>query len=181
MNSTPDRDSVYNPYPVFKTPAPAAASRRGMSPRAKAGVAVGGVALAATAMVTWSQYETGQANADVRKAQITLQQTQADVALAQQQAAAAKTSGQETPAQTARRVALEKCIAAAGNGSGSVSDCANAYPVIDSTGAALNGSQNAASSTSDSTGSSPVGVVVLVGTGAVLVGGWAKKRLFRLS
>jgi hypothetical protein len=174
-----DRDSVYNPYPVFKTPAqaPAPAARGKLSPRAKAGVAVGGVALAATAMVTWSQYETGQADARVREAQITLQQSQINLALAQQQAQAAKASGQETPAQAARRVALEKCIAAAGTSYNGVADCASAYPAVDS--GVLNGSQNAASSTPSSTGSSPVGLVVLGATGAVFVGGWAKKRLTR--
>lgn len=179
MTANDRDDSVYNPYPVFKTPAPAPAPavRGKLSPRAKAGVAVGGVALAATAMVAWSQYETGQADAHVREAQIALQQSQVNLALAQQQAQQAKASGQETPAQAARRVALEKCIAAAGNGSGNIADCANAYPAVDSS--SLASSQNASSTSSATNPSSPVGLLVLGGTGAAVLVGWARKRVAR--
>jgi hypothetical protein len=175
MTQPEDRDSVYNTYGVWK---PAPAAKHKLSPRAKAGLAAGGVALASTAMFAWSQYETGQANASVAKAQIALEQTQADVQLEQQQAQQAKASGQETAAQKARREAIQACIAAAGNSFNGVSDCASAYPVVDSAGA-LNSSQSVASTTPTSGANSGTGLIVLGGLGAVAAFGWAKKRFAR--
>lgn len=183
MNARPT-DSVYNDpdtFPVWKEPqtAPAPAAGRKLSPRAKAGIAVGGVALAATTIVCWSQYETAQASADVAKAQIALEQQKLNLQLAEQQTQAAKASGQETPAQAARREAMEKCVAAAGDSYNGVSSCASAYPVIDPAGT-LNDTQATASSTPTGGGAgSPVGLVVLAGVGGVVAVGAVKKRLAR--
>lgn len=185
MNARPT-DSVYNnpDVPVW-TPdrfsaaqAPAPAAGRRLSPRAKAGIAVGSVALAATGIVCWSQYETAQANADVQKAQIALEQQKLNLQLAEQQAQAAKASGQETPAQAARRQAMEKCVAAAGDSYNGVSSCASAYPVIDPAGT-LNDTQATASTSPTGGASSPVGLIVLAGVGGVVAVGAVKKRLAR--
>lgn len=180
MNQPQDRDSVYNDYPVWKgahqQAAPAA--RHKLSPRAKAGIAAGGVVLASAGMFAWSQYETAQANADVAKAQIGLQQAQLNLQLAQQQAQQIKASGQESPAQKARREALQQCITAAGTSYNGVQDCAQAYPAVDSTGS-LNTAQDTASSTPASSSGSGAGLIVLGGVGLVVVGGWAKKKLAR--
>lgn len=185
MTITEDRDSVYNnaDVPVW-TPerfsaAPETHSKAKLSPRAKAGIAASGVVLAATGMFAWSQYETAQANADVQKAQIALQQEQLSLQLAQQQAQAAKTNGQETPAQVARRQALEKCITAAGTSYNGVQDCANAYPAIDSTGALTDAAPTASSTPTSDGASSPVGLIVLAGVGGVVAVGAVKKRFAR--
>lgn len=179
MNASPTDYSVYNDYPVRKeaVPQPRQTEQRGLSPRAKAGIAVGGVVLAATGMVCWSQYETAQANADVKKAQLSLQQAQVQLAIQQQAAQQAKASGQETPAQKARREALQQCIAAAGNSYNGVQDCANAYPATDST--ALNDTQATASSTPTGGTNSGTGLLVLGGAGVLVVGAWVKKRVLR--
>lgn len=176
MNQTQDRNSVYD-YPVWKSvaPAPAPAAKHKLSPRAKAGLAAGGVVLASAAMFAWSQYETAQTQAGVQKQQLALEQEQVQLAIEQQ---AAKADGQETPAQKARRQAIQACIAAAGSSYNGVADCASAYPAIDSTGA-LTGAQDTASSTSTNSNSSGAGLLVLGGIGVVGVAGWAKKRLAR--
>jgi|SRR5581483_2921065 len=179
MTPTQDRESVYNDYlwkPAPQAPAPAAKSK--LSPRAKAGVGAGGVILAATGMLAWSQYETAQTNAEVKKAQISLQQDQLNAQIEQQQAQAAKAAGQETPAQAARREAMEKCVAAAGSSYNGVADCAKAYPPVDPAGV-VSDTQTAASSTPTGGSNSPVGLVVLGATGAVVAVGWVKKRLAR--
>jgi hypothetical protein len=180
MNQPQDRASVYNDYPVRKesVPQPRQPEPRGLSPRAKAGIAAGGVVLAATGMIAWSQYETGQTNASVAKAQLALEQERLDLQIQQQENQAAKASSQETAAQKARREAVEKCVAAAGNSYNGVADCAQAYPAVDSTGA-LTSSQSVASATPTNGSSSGVGLVVLGGVGIFAAGGWAKKRLFR--
>lgn len=179
MNASPtDCTSVYNTYDVWKQPAAPAPQHRRLSPRAKAGIAVGGVALAATGIICWSQYETAQTNADVKKQQIALEQAQVQLQLQQQANQAAKTNGQETPAQKARREALQACITAAGTSYNGVADCASAYPAIDSTGA-LTDTQPTASSTPTGSPTSPVGLIVLGGTGVVVAAGWAKKKLAR--
>jgi hypothetical protein len=179
VNARPT-DSVYNDYPVFKTTAevPVPAASHKLSPRAKAGIGAGAVILAATGMVTWSQYETAQANAQVKTAQLSLEQTQLNLQLAQQQNQAAKTSGQETPAQKARREALQQCITAAGNSYNGVADCASAYPAVGA-GGELNTAQSVASSTPASSGGSGTGLVVLGAVGAVVLVGVMKKRLSR--
>jgi hypothetical protein len=177
----PDHDgSVYNTdYPVWK-PAPAAAPKHKLSPRAKAGIGVGSVALAAAGMFAWSQYETAQANDQVKQAQIALQQAQVNLVMLQQEAAAAKSAGQETPAQAARREAMEKCVADAASNYNGVADCASAYPVIDPTGT-LNDTQSTAASSPTSGGaSSPVGLVVIGAAGAMVGVGWVKKKLARV-
>ncbi|MCC9312079.1 hypothetical protein LN042_34330 [Kitasatospora sp. RB6PN24] len=183
-----DRDSVYNDpnqifdissVPSWKTPPLHGAHAPGfkLSSRAKAGIAAGGVVLAATGMIAWSNYSAAQANADVRKAQIALDAQRLDLQRQQQAAEAAKTQAQETDAQKARREAVQACVAKAGNTYNAISDCGKAFPVVDAPGM-TNTSQTVSAGKNDS-GSSEVGLIVLGALGAACTVGWAKKKFGR--
>jgi hypothetical protein len=185
----PANKSVYNDQyfdissvPSWKTPPGpplhgAYSENAKLSPRAKAGIAAGGVVLAATGMVAWSNYSAEQANADVRKAQIALEKDKVDLQRQQQQAAQAQQAGQETEAQKARREAVSACVAKA-SGFDAVSNCAKAFPEITSTT-----DMAATASTVNAAHGSPVpvsGLVALGAVGSVLAVSWVKKRLPRM-
>ncbi|MEU4301942.1 hypothetical protein [Kitasatospora aureofaciens] len=182
------RDSVYNDpayditsVPSWKTPPlhGAYAPNARMSPRMKAGVAVAGVVLVATGMVAWSQYASAEADADVRKAQIALDQAKVDLERQKQEASlaaeAAKTTGVETDAQKARREAVQACVAKASGAYGAVADCAKAYPAVDAPGM-VNTAQKVASSEGDDASNSGVGLAVLGVAGVAVAGGYLKKH-----
>lgn len=174
----PDRDSVYNDY-VWK-PAPQATHtpKNKLSPRAKAGIGAGAVVLAATGMVTWSNYSAAQARAEVQKEQVSLEQARLDLERQKQQADLAQAAEKETPAQKARREAVQACVAKAGNSFNGIADCGKAYPAVDSPGL-LNTAQSVGSAQSDGGSNSGVGVAVLGVVGAVVAVGWVKKRFAR--
>lgn len=175
----PDRDSVYNDY-VWK-PAPRTAhttNSKQLSPRAKAGIGAGAVVLAATGMVAWSNYSAAQANAEVQREQVSLEQSRLDLQRQKQDAELAQAAEKETPAQKARREAVQRCVAKAGSSFNGIADCGKAYPAVDTPGT-LNTAQSVAAATSDGGSHSGVGLVVLGGVGAVVAVGWAKKRLAR--
>lgn len=175
---SPYNDPAYNitTVPSWKSqapepPAPAAQ----LSPRAKAGLGLGVATLAAMGMFTWSQYETGQANAQVREQQIALDAGRLDLARQQQAAAVAQAASQESPAQKARRLAVEACVAKAGGNYGAISDCGQIYPQVGNP--ALADASSTVSTNSGSGSGSDVGLIVLGSLGAVLAVGWVKKRL----
>ncbi|MFD4904176.1 hypothetical protein [Kitasatospora purpeofusca] len=180
--------SVYNDpayditsVPSWKSPPlhGAYAPNARLSSRAKAGIGVGVVVLAATGMVAWSNYQAAQADAEVRRAQIALDASRVELELSKQQAETAKvqaeSAGQESPAQKARREAVQACVAKAGGGYGAIADCGKAFPAAVSPGMV-----NTASTASGEEGQdSPVPMVGLVVLGAVVAVtgyGWAKKR-----
>ncbi|MFF2630870.1 hypothetical protein ACFVUN_34545 [Kitasatospora griseola] len=179
-----EQQSVYNDpaydissVPSWKSPPlhGAYAPNAKLSPRAKAGIGVGAVVLAATGMVTWSNYAAAQADAEVRKAQIALDASRVELELSRQQA---ETGGQESPSQKARREAVQACVAKAGGGYNAVSDCGKAFPAEVSPGMVNTASAASAKGEQDA----PVPMAGLVVLGAVLAVtgyGWAKKRLFR--
>lgn len=181
---SPYNDPGYNisamPYQPYQTPKPTefpVAAK--LSPRAKAGLGLGAAAVATLGMFTWSQYETGQANAHVHAAQVAVDAAKVQLAQEQQTAAQTKAAAQETPAQKARRLALEACIAKAGNNFGGVADCGSIYPA---TGSPALADASSTSSAGDGSGTgSNVGLIVLGSIGVVLVGGYVRKRLPRSS
>ena len=146
-----------------------------LSPRAKAGLGLGFACVAATGVFTWSQYETAQANAHVRSEQIALNTAKVELAQQQQAAAQAQAAAQETPAEKARRLAVEACIAEAGSNYGAVAQCGQVYPATSTPDLTDTSSTSNASSGSGS--GSDVGVIVLGSIGAVLTVGWVKKHL----
>jgi hypothetical protein len=176
MNQSPYNEP-YNitTVPPWKSPEPEPPAPAKLSPRAKAGLGLGFACVAAAGMFTWSQYESAQADAQVRQAQIALDAAKVDLAQQQQAAAQAQAAGQETPAQKARRLAVEACIATAGSNYGAVSDCGQIYPVTSSP--ALSDASSTASTSNGPGSGSDVGLIVLGSVGAVLAVGWAKKRL----
>ncbi|MFJ9447147.1 hypothetical protein ACIRRH_35655 [Kitasatospora sp. NPDC101235] len=187
-----ERDSVYNDpaydissIPSWKQTPPlhgAYAPNARLSPRAKAGVACGAVVLVATGMVAWSQYASAEADAEVRKAQIALDQSKLDLERQKQEASlaaeTAKTTGVESDAQKARREAVQACVAKASGAYGAVADCAKAYPAVDSPGM-VNTSQKVAAAGGDDAPNSGVGLAVLGGAGVLVAGGWLKKHFAR--
>ncbi|MFF2080608.1 hypothetical protein ACFVXG_38320 [Kitasatospora sp. NPDC058162] len=186
-----ERDSVYNDpayditsVPSWKTPPlhGAYAPNARLSPRAKAGVAVAGVVLAATGMVAWSQYASASADAEVKKAQIALDNSRLELEKQKQDAAAAaemaKTTGVESDAQRARREAVQACVAKAAGAYGAVADCGKAYPAVDSPGM-VNTAQKVATGEGDGTSNSGVGLAVLGVAGVAVAGGYLKKHLGR--
>ncbi|MFE4399108.1 MULTISPECIES: hypothetical protein [Streptomycetaceae] len=184
-----ERDSVYNDpaydvssIPSWKQTPPlhgAYAPNARLSPRAKAGVAVAGVALAATGMFAWSQYASASADAEVKRAQIALDQSRIDLERQKQEASlvaeSARTTGVESDAQKARREAVQACVAKAAGAYGAIADCGKAYPVVDAPGM-VNTAQKVASSEGDGGSNSGVGLAVLGGAGVLVAFGWAKKR-----
>lgn len=176
---SPYNDPGYNisamPYQPYQTPKPTEPPPPAkLSPRAKAGLGLGFAAVAATGMFTWSQYEANRAATHVRAEQVAVDAARVQLAQQQQAAAQAKAAAQETPAQKARRLAVEACIAKAGSSFGGVSDCGSIYPATGSPALAD------ASSTSSSDGSkngSTVGLIALLSIGGVLTVGYVKKRL----
>lgn len=178
---SPYNDPGYNissvPYQPYQTPKPTEFPPPArLSPRAKAGLGLGAAAVATLGMFTWSQYETGQANAHVRAEQVAVDAAKVQLAQEQQAAAQAKAAAQETPAQRARRLALEACIAKAGNNFGGVSDCGSIYPA---TGSPTLADAASTSSSDGSKAGSTVGLIALVSIGGVLTIGYVKKRLPR--
>ncbi|WP_431680138.1 hypothetical protein [Kitasatospora sp. KL5] len=186
-----DRDSVYNDdayditsVPAWKTaPAPPLHGKFSpnakLSPQAMAGIGAGAVVLAAVGMVAWSNYAASEADAEVRKAQIALDASKLDLQRQQQAAELAKVGEQETPAQKARREAVQACVNKAGGGFGAIADCGKAYPAVDASGM-VNTSQSVAT---DKDGDGPgngVGLLVLGSVGAIVGVGWAKKKFARL-
>lgn len=161
----------YQPYETPKPTEPPPPAR--LSPRAKAGLGLGFAAVAATGMFTWQQYEASQASAHLRQEQIAVDAAKVQLAQEQQAAAQAKAAEQETPAQKARRLAVEACINKAGSNFGGVADCGQIYPV--SSSPALTDASSTSSSGAG-TGSN-VGLIVLVPIGVVLMVGYVKKRL----
>lgn len=164
------------PYQPYQTPKPTefpVAAK--LSPRAKAGLGLGFAAVAATGMFTWSQWEQSQASAHLRQQQIAVQAAQVQLAQEQQAAAQAKAAEQETPAQKARRLAVEACIAKAGSDFGGVADCGQIYPATGSP--ALADASSTSSTNSASKTGSDVGLIVLGGVVVVLGFGYVKKRL----
>lgn len=162
----------YQPYQTPKPTEPPPPAR--LSPRAKAGLGLGFAAVAATGMFTWQQYESSQASAHLRQEQIAVDAAKVQLAQEQQAAALAKTAEQETPAQKARREAVEACIAKAGSNFGGVADCGQIYPATSSP--ALSDASSTTNASSGAAGSN-VGLIVLGSLGAVLAVGWVKKRL----
>ncbi|WP_327066873.1 hypothetical protein [Kitasatospora sp. NBC_01302] len=163
--------------PSWKTPPlhGAYAPNAKLSPRAKAGIAAGGVILAATGMVAYSDYASSQATAHVKAAQIALQQAQLDLQRQQQEAAQAAAAGQETQAEQARRQAVQDCVAkASGDSMNAVSQCSAAFPAITSPG--MSTTSDTVSGGKSSAAGSDVGLIVLGSVGAVTAVGWAKKR-----
>lgn len=185
-NQSPYNDAAYDisSVPSWKSPPQrgAYADNFKLTPRMKAGLGAGAVVLAATGMVAYSNYASDEANAQVRQAQVALEASKVELQRQQQEAAAAAAANQETQAQAARREAVQACVDKAAsndsfNTATAVTNCANAFPAVDSPGM---------STTSDSVGSSKnsgqgpdVGLVVLGAVGAVLAVGWAKKRFAR--
>lgn len=175
---SPYNDPTYNisSMPSWNAPQPTEPPPPAkLSPRAKAGLGLGFAAVAATGMFTWSQYETGQADAHVRQEQIALDAAKVDLARQQQAAAQASAAAQETPVQKARRLAVEACIAKAGSNYGAVSDCGQIYPVTSSP--ALTDASSTVNTGGGSGSGSDVGLIVLGSLGAVLAVGWVKNRL----
>ncbi|MER8188204.1 hypothetical protein [Kitasatospora sp. NPDC094015] len=179
--------SVYNDptydissVPSWKSPPlhGAVAPNAKLSPRAKAAIGAGAVVLAAAGMVAWSNYSAAQADAEVRKAQIALDAQKLDLARQQQAAELAKAGEQETPAQKARREAVQACVAKAGGGFNAIADCGKAFPANVSAG--MVNTASSASSDTEQTGPAPtVGLLVLGSVIAVVGYGWAKKRFIR--
>ncbi|WP_404870976.1 hypothetical protein ACI1MP_37630 (plasmid) [Kitasatospora griseola] len=186
-----EQQSVYNDpaydissVPSWKSPPlhGAYAPNAKLSPRAKAGIGVGAVVLAATGMVTWSNYAAAQADAEVRKAQIALDASRVELELSRQQAETAKqqaeTGGQESPSQKARREAVQACVAKAGGGYNAVSDCGKAFPAEVSPG--MVNTASAASAKGEQDAPVPMAGLVVLGAVVAVTGyGWAKKRLSR--
>ncbi|MET8704210.1 hypothetical protein ABZW10_35970 [Kitasatospora sp. NPDC004723] len=185
-------ESVYNDpaydissIPSWKQTPPlhgAYAPNAKLSPRAKAGVGVCVVVLAAAGMVAWSNYSAAQADADVRKAEIALDASRVELELSKQQAEntkrQAETAGQESPAQKARREAVQACVAKAGGGYNAVSDCGRAFPAEVSPG--MVNTASTSSSGGEQDGPVPMAGLVVLGAVVAVTGyGWAKKRFFR--
>lgn len=177
ITESPYNDTAFNitQVPSWKTEQPEPPAPAKLSPRAKAGLGLGAAALVTAGMFTWAQYETGQADARVREQQIALDAGRLDLARQQQAAAVAQAASQETPAQKARRLAVEACVAKAGGNYGAISDCGQIYPQVGNPAMA---DASSTSSTNSSSGpGSDVGLIVLGSLGAVLAVGWVKKRL----
>ncbi|MFJ2191588.1 hypothetical protein ACIOJE_27265 [Kitasatospora sp. NPDC087861] len=187
-----ESDSVYNDpaydissIPSWKQTPPlhgAYAPNARLSPRMKAGVACGAVVLVATGMVAWSQYASASADAEVKRAQIALDNSRLELEKQKQEASlaaeTAKTSGVETDAQKARREAVQACVAKATGAYNAIADCAKAYPAVDSPGM-VNTAQRVASGGDDGGSNSGVGLAVLGVAGVAVAGGWLKKHLTR--
>ncbi|MFF9667360.1 hypothetical protein ACF1FY_35470 [Streptomyces althioticus] len=178
-----DRDSVYNDpayditsVPSWKTPPlhGAYAPNARLSARAKAGIGAGVVVLAAAGMVAYSNYASAEADAEVRKAQIALDNSRLELEKQKQAADLAKAGQEETPAQKARREAVQACVAKAGNAFNAVSECGKAYPAVDAPGMV-----NTSRTVTDGDGgdSTPgVGLVVRGVAGTAVTVGWMKKH-----
>lgn len=180
-------DTIYNDsafdissVPSWKSPPlhGAYAPNARLSPRMKAGIGAGAVVLAASGMFAWSDYSAAQADAGVRRAQIALESSRLDLERQKQAAELAKTAGQETEAQKARREAVQACVAKAGGGFNAVADCGNAFPLAGAPGMEAT-SQTVGHGASSSPVSTP-GLLALGGIGAMVAVGWAKKRFARL-
>ncbi|MEV0187202.1 hypothetical protein AB0I39_01535 [Kitasatospora purpeofusca] len=180
-----DDDSVYNDtynitsVPSWKSPPlhGAYAPNARLSGRAWAGIGAGAVVLAAAGMVAWSTYASAQADADVRKVQIALDASKLELERQRQAADLAKAGEQETPAQKARREAVQACVAKA-NGFGAVADCGKVFPPVVDTYGAVNTSR--AADGGDGGGSdSAVGLVVLGSAGALGAAAWGKRKFAR--
>jgi hypothetical protein len=163
--------------------APANPAPPGLSPRAKAAIGAGAAVLVVTGAFAWTSYADSQARADVQKAQIALEQQRLDLQKEQQAAQLAaeqaKTAGQETEAQKARRLAVSDCVAKASGNFNAIADCGNAFPLVES----LGGMQTASQTVSHGTNSGPVplpAVIVLGGVAVAFGVGWARKHLPRL-
>lgn len=171
--------------PSWKTaPAPplhgAYAPGARLSPRAKAAVGVGGAVLVVSGMFAWSNYQASQADADVRKAQLALEQQRLDLQRqqqsAEQAAQAAAAASQETAAQRARREAVQECIQKAGAAFNAVDNCSKAYPAVDPVTGMVNTAQTVAAAGPAQDGqTSGAGLWVLGGVGAVLGFGYVRK------
>ncbi|RPE27310.1 hypothetical protein [Kitasatospora cineracea] len=189
-----DHDSVYNDpsynitsIPTWQTtPAPAPplhgayAPNARLSTRAKAALGVGGAVLAASGMFAWSNYQSTQADAEVRKAQLALDAQRLDLQRqqqnAEQAAQAAAAAGHESEAQRSRREAVQACIDKAGQAITAVDDCGKAYPAIDPVTGMVNTAQNVAATNTPQGSQTPTaGLWVLGGVGAVLAFGYARK------
>lgn len=177
MNQSPYNDPFnITTIPQWKTQQPAEPPPPArLSPRAKAGLGLGFACVAAVGVFTWSQYESSQTSAHLRSEQLALATAKVDLAQQQQAAAQAQAAAQETPAQKARRLAVEACIAEAGSNYGAVAQCGQVYPVTSST--PLTDVSSTASVSNGSGSGSDVGVIVLGSLGAVMAVGWVKKRL----
>ncbi|MFD7448283.1 hypothetical protein [Kitasatospora sp. NPDC059827] len=181
-----ERDSVYNDpaYDITSVPSWKAPPLHGayapnarLSPRVLAGIGAGAVVLAAAGMVAYSNYASAQADADVKKAQIALDSSKVELERQKQAADLAKTADQETPAQKARREAVQTCVAKAGNAYNAVSDCGKVFPSVDAPGM-VNTSRTVSDGGDD--GSTPgVGLVVLGVAGSAVAVGWMKRKFFR--
>ncbi|MGW4802971.1 hypothetical protein [Kitasatospora sp. NPDC004272] len=191
-HQSPYDNSVYNDpayditsVPSWKTtPTPplhgAYAPGARLSSRTKAAVGVGGAVLVVSGMFAWSHYQAAQADADVRKTQLALDQQRLDLERQQQNAAqvaqAAAAASHETDAQRARREAVQACIEKAGAAINAVDDCGKAYPALDPATGMVNTAQNVAAPGAASGGqTSGAGLWVLGGVGAVLAVGYVRK------
>ncbi|GHF27902.1 hypothetical protein GCM10018790_01610 [Kitasatospora xanthocidica] len=182
-----DRDSVYNDpayditsVPSWKTPPlhGAYAPNAKLPPRVLAGIGAGAVVLAAAGMVAYSNYASASAEADVRKAQIALDNSRLELEKQKQAADLAKTGEQETPAQKARREAVQACVAKVGGGYGAIADCGKAFPAGDAPGM-VNTSRNVASDDGGDGPNAGVGLVVLGVAGSAVAVGWVKRKFSR--
>ncbi|MFF1793916.1 hypothetical protein ACFVXQ_06725 [Kitasatospora sp. NPDC058263] len=182
----PDRDSVYNDpayditsVPSWKSPPlhGAYAPNARLSPRMKAGIGAGAVVLAASGMIAWSTYSSAEADAEVRKAQIALDNSRLELERQKQAADLAKVGEQESPVQKARREAVQACVAKAGGAYNAIADCGKAYPAVDASGM-VNTSRTVADGKDDGSNSG-VGLVVLGVAGSAVAVGWMKRRFAR--
>ncbi len=177
MNESPYNEAFnISSMPSWSSPKPAEPPPPArLSPRARAGLGLGFACVAAAGAFTWQQYESSQADAQVRSEQIALNTAKVDLAQQQEAAAQEQASAQETPAEKARRLAVEACIAEAGSNYGAVVQCGQVYPVTSST--PLTDASSTASVSNGSGSGSDVGLVVLGALGAVMGAGWLKKKL----
>ncbi|MFD9685160.1 hypothetical protein ACFWXO_05290 [Kitasatospora sp. NPDC059088] len=181
-NETAYNDAAYNISSVPSWKAPplhgAYAPNARLGPWGKAGLAAGAVVLAASGVFAWSHYASTQAQADAQKAQIALDQSRVDLQRQQLAADLAKSVEQETPAQTARRQAVQACVEKAAGSYNAITECGKAFPA-DAAPGMVNTAQKVAADGGDSSDVPVPGLVVLGGVGILLVGGWVKKRIPR--
>jgi len=180
-------DSVYNDpaydissVPSWKSPPlhGAYSPNARLSSRAKVGIGAAGVVLAASGMFAWSDYSSAQADAAVKRAQIAVDASRVDLERQKQDAELAKSAGQETEVQKARREAVQACVDKAGGGFNAVSDCGKAFPMAESLGMS-NTAQQVGGGGDSSGPTSGAGLIVLGVVGAGCTVGWVKRRLAR--
>lgn len=171
-----------NPY---GTPAPNPQVKTGLTPRGKAALGAGTCLIACGALFGWQQYAAQQANADVKAAELALQQQQIELEkLKEINRANAIAEKQNKAESSENKKHIDACIRSNEKLVGKVmgvtyqsvrDDCQAAYQTA---------SDSPAMETASSTGSDDdgLGAGVLVGVAALfLVGGTAAKKLTKSS